>query len=110
MFETFNVNALYMCDQGVLELYSAGRMSGIVLNVGEGCTHVVPVQEGYALSHAIKRLPYSGKDISERLRKIMAEERGINLVSQCQLETVREMKEQLCYIALDYEAEKAKFA
>ena len=72
MFETFNVNALYLCDQGVLELYSAGRMSGIVLNVGEGCTHVVPVHEGYCLHHAVKRLPYSGKDISERLRQIMA--------------------------------------
>jgi actin-related protein len=72
MFETFGVSALYMCEQGVLELYSAGRMSGIVLNVGEGCTHVVPVQEGYCLQHAVKRLPYSGQDISDRLRLLMA--------------------------------------
>jgi len=38
MFETFNVQGLYVAIQAVLSLYSAGKFSGIVVDSGDGVT------------------------------------------------------------------------
>ena len=53
MFELFNVPCLYVSVQGVLSLYSSGRASGVVLDLGDGASHTVPIYEGYAVPHAI---------------------------------------------------------
>lgn len=58
MFETFHAPAMYVAIQAVLSLYSSGRTSGLVLDSGDGVTHIVPVYEGYSLPHAIKRCVY----------------------------------------------------
>lgn len=46
MFETFNVPNLYIAIQAVLSLYSSGRTTGVVLDSGDGVTHLVPIYEG----------------------------------------------------------------
>ena len=45
MFETFNAPAFYVAVQGVLSLYASGRTTGVVLDSGDGVTHIVPVYE-----------------------------------------------------------------
>lgn len=50
-FETFNVPALYVQIQAVLSLYSSGRTTGVVLDSGDGVTHVVPIYEGFAVEN-----------------------------------------------------------
>ncbi|KAH7696561.1 Actr1a-prov protein [Aphelenchoides avenae] len=50
-FETLNVPALYIQMQAVLALYSTGRTTGVILDSGDGVTHIVPIYEGFAIEN-----------------------------------------------------------
>ncbi|XP_050392299.2 putative actin-22 [Patella vulgata] len=107
MFETFNTPGFYVALQAILGVYASGRCSGIVVDSGDGVSHVIPVYEGYGIPCAINRLDLAGSDLTEYLQRIL-NERGHGFTTKAELEIVRDIKEKLSYIAEDFSAEMNK--
>jgi actin-related protein len=105
MFDTFKVPALYIAVQAVLSLYASGRTTGCVFDAGDGVSHTVPVYEGFSIPHAIKRLNLAGRDLTQYMALLLMQERGVTMTSTAEMEIVRSMKEELCYVADDFDAE-----
>ncbi|KZO93513.1 actin-like protein [Calocera viscosa TUFC12733] len=99
-FETFNVPAFFTSVQAVLALYASGRTTGIVLDSGDGVTHVVPVFEGFSMPHAIQRVDIAGRDVTEYLQ-VLLRKSGHYLHTTAEVEVVRAIKEKCCYVALN---------
>ncbi|CAI9284396.1 unnamed protein product [Lactuca saligna] len=104
MFETFNVPAMYISIAGVLSMHASGLTTGIVLDSGDGVSYTIPIYKGYAIPHAILRLYLAGSDLTDHLMGIM-NERGYLFTTSTERELIRDLKEKLTYVALDYNQE-----
>ena len=99
-FESFRAPAMFFSPQAVLSLYASGRTTGIVMDVGEGLTHVIPVYEGFALPHSVMRSDVAGRDITKQLQLLLRRS-GLAFTTTSELDVIQSMKEKSCYVALN---------
>ena len=105
MFETFGFQGVHCSIQAVLTLYAQGLLTGVVVDSGDGVTHIVPVYEGFALPQSIRRLDVAGRHLTEYMIKLL-QLRGYTFNRTADFEVVREIKEKVCYVGYDLELEK----
>lgn len=79
--------------------YATGRTTGVVLDSGDGVTHVVPIYEGFAIPHSIMRVDIAGRDVSRYLRLLLRKE-GYNFNTSAEFEVVRTIKEVSTLVGL----------
>ncbi|KAM9924763.1 hypothetical protein OXX80_011118 [Metschnikowia pulcherrima] len=101
LFETFNVPCAYVSIQAVLSLYASGRTTGVVVDSGDGVTHVVPVYDGFSMPPSIKRMDVAGRDITENLAFNIRRMSGVTLQSSSELDIARMIKEKCCFVSKD---------
>ncbi|KAH9531855.1 hypothetical protein CY35_19G059100 [Sphagnum magellanicum] len=104
MFEKYNFGGVFIQIQAVLTLYAQGLLTGLVVDSGDGVTHVVPVVDGYSFPHLTKRLNIAGRHITSYLIDLLLR-RGYAFNRTADFETAREIKEKLCYVSIDYKRE-----
>jgi actin len=109
MFETFEVPSFYVTIQAGLSLYAHGIMTGFVFDSGDGVSHAIPIYGGYAISHAIRRLDMAGRDLTAWMIRLLTE-KGYFYQTSSEKEIARHIKETLCYVPLDFDAEMEKAA
>jgi len=105
IFEKYGFKGAYIAIQAVLTLYAQGLLTGVVVDSGDGVTHIVPVYEGYSLPHLTRRIDIAGRDITRYLIKLLLL-RGYAFNRTADFETVRQIKEKLCYVGYDLDLEK----
>ena len=105
IFEQYGFEGAYVAIQAVLTLYAQGLLTGVVVDTGDGVTHVVPIYDGHALSDHSRRLDVAGRDVTRYLIKLLLL-RGYAFNRTADFETVRQIKEKLCYVGYDLKLEK----
>ncbi|RAO66125.1 uncharacterized protein BHQ10_002137 [Talaromyces amestolkiae] len=105
MLEGYGFGGVYVAIQAVLALYAQGLSSGVVVDSGDGVTHIVPVFESTVLNHHIRRLDVAGRDVTRNLIALLLR-RGYALNRTADFETVRQIKEKLCYVSYDLELDQ----
>ena len=96
-FETFNVPAIHFTPPSILSLYASGRTTGVVLDIGEGTCHAIPVYEGLAVHHSTVRSNVAGRMVTQHLQHKLRES-GVYFTTTAEMDLVQDIKEQVCYM------------
>jgi len=108
MFDTFEVQGCYVAIQAVMSLYAAGRTTGLVVDSGDGVSHTVPVYEGFSVPHAVEKMEIAGRVLSLYLQKLLIESIAESFTSSAEMEIVKAIKEDLCFVASKYDEEHSQ--
>jgi actin-related protein 3 len=130
-FETFNCPGIYIGVQAVLALVgsratfspndnhekdsidevqksSIQSLTGIVIDSGDGVTHVVPICDGFVIGSEIKHIPIAGRKITKFIEG-MIRDRGEKINTEDLYLASMGIKEKYGYIAQDLLAELERF-
>ncbi len=100
--EKYQCMAFYPVLDSVLTLYSGGFDTGLVIEIGDSSTRIVPIYKGYKINHGIKILSIGGKAITRYAENIFSESLGLAADSSIQKDLVRVLKEKASFVSLDY--------
>ena len=106
--DSFGVPGFYVFTQAVLALYASGRTTGVIVDSGDGVTHVVVVYDGYCIEPATARMDIAGRTITSYLQDNLNED-GYSFTTTAEGVIVREIKEKISRVALNYEEEMKQY-
>merc|ERR1740117_2227262 len=83
-------------------------LTGMVVDSGDGGTHIIPVADGYVISSCIQEIPLGGKHVTEFVSD-MLRDRSEPVPPEQRLEAARQIKEQHSYLSRDVVEEYQKY-
>ena len=104
--ETYQVPGIIVTNTASLCLYAdtgGSECTGLVLESGYSATYAVPVVKGEVIHSAVTRLDLGGNDLTVFLLRLV-ESRG-NFFPPAKRGMFSEVKEKLCYVAMDFAQE-----
>lgn len=104
LFESFNTPGFLNCAQPLLSLYATGKTHGIVVESGEEITSIMTFSEGEVIKGSNVITNLGGDDVNKYLQRLL-KERQITL----DIEEARVVKEEACYLSMEYNEEKNNF-
>lgn len=108
MFEKYGFEGVLVDIQAVLVLYSQGLWDGVVVDSGDGVTHIVAVVDGTVPANLIQRLDIAGRHVTDKLLSLL-QARGYALNKVSDFHAIQQIKEKFCYVPMDAKKE-AKLA
>ncbi|MHA2125084.1 MAG: hypothetical protein ACW99E_07225 [Promethearchaeota archaeon] len=99
--ERYQVMAFYPVLDSMLTLYSGGFQTGLIIEIGDSNTRIVPIYEGYKINHAVRILDVGGRVLTRHMEQLL-ESIGWSVDSSIRRELVRVLKEKACFVSLDY--------
>lgn len=105
IFETFGVAKLLIVMQPVLDFRISGKTTGLVVNIGDEITQVVPIIDGQPLLENAQTGSIAGKNIVYYFSKLLTY-RGYSFTTQAEYEILYDMKHKMSYVAFDVDEEE----
>ena len=102
LFEKMRVPSLFLVNPGILSLYANAVITGTAIDCGDCVTLCVPGDGGMADTKAIKKKYFGGRSLTNYLTQLLNEQENLFTTTGEQY-TVKTIKEETCYIALDPE-------
>ncbi len=99
--EHYQCMAFYPVLDSMMTLYSGGFRTGLVIEIGDSCTRIVPIYQGFKFTHAIQIIDIGGKTLTKYMENVLG---SIGYASDTSVSRhlVRELKEKACFVSLDY--------
>lgn len=99
-FETLRVQSLNFVPSALCSFLYTGATTGVSVEAGEKFTSIVPLFEGFILSHRVQHLPYAGAQATE----IIAQSLQTSSFATAHMPEVQKaIKEKLAVVVADYE-------
>ena len=86
---------IFFENSAVLSLYAQGKYTGIVCDIGDGVTQIVPVVDAYTVKNAIKRINLAGRDVTEYLFSLIQRLGYVGMHTSAEFQIVKTIKEKL---------------
>lgn len=107
MFESFNVLGINISFPASLILQANQRVTGVVVESGDGVTSVSTIYEGFLISKGVQRIDFGGSNLTNYLVN-MLNENGHSFLNSAEREVVKTMKESISFVSNDFESDMKK--
>lgn len=105
--EHYQCMAFYPVMDSMCTLYSGGFQTGLVIEIGDSNTRLVPIFNGYKLDHAVKIIDIGGRDLTREMEKHLSI-LGFTSESSVNRDIARVVKEKACFTSLDFKEDTAR--
>eukprot|EP01084_Bolivina_argentea_P012023 22537_1 len=100
LFESFDVNSMYLQNEACLSLYANGLMTGTVLGIGYGSTYCASIFEGFSVPQSVFKINSGGYDLTQYLKRLLANKHKIFTQNKQRYDKlIDEIKHKYCFVA-----------